>query len=178
MSAPKEDHLKAFEPFSIALGHMATIWAEYEASINVRIWELANVEKMAGACITSQLIGPGPRFRCLLALLELRKTPEALLDEFNSHHTKAETLGRQRNRYLHDPFLRDHENGVIWRMEMTAYQHIRMVFVELAVCDARLRDKIGAHIEEFDKLWSRVLGNEAWPREQFTQSPGTNLRPI
>jgi hypothetical protein len=127
MLAP-EDHFKIFEPFLTALGHMTTAWAEYEASINVQIWELANVEKMAGACMTSQPIGPGLRFRCLLALLELRKTPEALLGEFNSHQTRAEKLGRQRNRYLHDPFLQRY--GTIWRMEMAADRPLKMALIE------------------------------------------------
>ena len=69
---------KRFEPFMTALGFVASTWAEYEATVNFRIWELANVEKMAGACITSQMIGPGPRFRCLLALLELSQGPKGV----------------------------------------------------------------------------------------------------
>ena len=69
MSSPTDDlrriseRRERFVPFMAALDYVASGWAEYEATVNFIIWELANLEKRAGVCLTSQMIGPGPRFR-------------------------------------------------------------------------------------------------------------------
>ena len=54
------DHLpdwydKRFDPYVIAVGRIANIWAQLEFNINQAIWELCNVETGAGACVTSQI---------------------------------------------------------------------------------------------------------------------------
>jgi hypothetical protein len=169
---------KAYEPFLIALGRLATVWAEYEMTINVRIWELANVEKAAGASITSQLIGPLPRFRCLLALLAYRNSPQALIDEFNSHASQAEKIARQRNRYIHDPFVVDEDSLQMKRIEVTADKQVKMGIVQAEITElSSLCDKIGTLLSEIDRLWARVLAEvPAWPRKQFSQSGGIRLR--
>src|SRR4029077_3089242 len=94
-----------FDPYFLAEGQLASKWAEFELVLNSAIWELANVEKLVGGCITSQMIGPAPRFRCLASLLNLRNAPAELVKELNSLSSRAEGLGGQRNRYLHDPLV-------------------------------------------------------------------------
>jgi hypothetical protein len=86
-------------------------------------------------------------------------------------------LGRQRNRYMHDPFLLDFQNRTIVRMEMTADKHVRHGMVDLEVDELNaLRDKITARMDELDRLWTRVLAEvPPWPRTQFEQSPGIRL---
>ena len=54
------------------LGLVAAMWAELEYQINEAIWELANVERWAGACITSQIFSPSARMRALTALIRVR----------------------------------------------------------------------------------------------------------
>lgn len=169
---------KIFEPFMIALGRLATAWSEYELHLNIYIWELANVEKIAGSCMTSQMIGPGPRLRCLLSLLELRKAPAEIINAFNSHATKAEKIGRQRNRLIHDPWMLESKTGQINRIEITADKHVRHAFVggEVKEID-ELFFKLSKLIDEAESLWSRVETElPPWPRTQFDQSPGIALR--
>jgi hypothetical protein len=79
-----------FTPYFTAIGRLAIIWAEFEFSINEAIWELANVERFAGTCMTSQMIGPGPRFRCFVSLLRLRNCPAELINKINSLSNVAE----------------------------------------------------------------------------------------
>src|SRR3954467_10829696 len=69
---------ESFNEHMIALGRVAAMWADFEFLINESIWELANVERQVGACITAQLIGPAPRFRTLIALAHLRDANDAL----------------------------------------------------------------------------------------------------
>jgi hypothetical protein len=167
-----------FDPFMRALGHVANGWSEYEHLINNFIWELANVEKIAGACITSQMIGPGPRFRCLLALLKFRNAPQGLIDGFNSHHTDAEKISRQRNRYMHDPILLDHETGQVKRMEITADKHVKQHFSDIEVKElSNFLKKIGALQGAFATLYERAqVELPPWPRTQYEQSEGIRPR--
>lgn len=49
-----------FDPYMLRVGRVAVVWAALEFAINQAIWQLANVEAGAGACITSQIIITGP----------------------------------------------------------------------------------------------------------------------
>jgi hypothetical protein len=164
----------AFDPVYLAIGHLSAIWAEFEFNINAAIWELANVERRAGTCMTSQLIGPGPRFRCLIALLNLRNAPQDLIASFNSLSQEAVSLGRQRNRYLHDPIVLNVEEDKIYRIETTADRKLKHEFVPLDLSSIeKLHGKIDRAADQFDDLFNRVLAETApWPRTQYEQSKG------
>ena len=69
------DYDSKLDPYYSAVGRLVLDWAEFEFNVNDAIWELANIERKVGTCLTSQFIGPGPRFRCLVALLNFRGTP-------------------------------------------------------------------------------------------------------
>jgi hypothetical protein len=167
-------HDPRFDPYMTAIGQVATGWAEYEGLLNNLIWNLANVERMAGSCITSQMIGPGPRFRCIVALLHFRSAPEALIKKFNSHHTDAEKLAAQRNRFLHDSLVRNNETGQMARVETTADKRLRhdIVLVEIRGIE-KIRDDIGCLIDRLAELCARVAAElPPWPQTQFEQSAG------
>jgi hypothetical protein len=166
-------------PFYLALGAVATGWAEYEFRLNDAIWHLANIERLAGTCITSQMIGPGPRFRCLAALLELRGTPKNLISDLNSHASRAEGIGRQRNRLLHDPFLLNTERGTIVRMQMTADRHLVHTFIPTEVDQLhKVADDIDNITSEFDDLFFRKIlpDTPQWPNTQYAMSEGIAWR--
>ena len=162
------------EPYYKLIGKLAITWAEFELSVNEAIWELANVTREAGTCMTSQFIGPGPRFRCLVSLLNLRKAPDALVKAINVLSGEAENLGRQRNRYLHDPLMRDRDTGRIYRMETTADRTLKHIGIPVETEEiGRLVEKIETIDADFDDIYLRVLAETPlWPRTQFEQSPG------
>src|ERR1700722_17968754 len=100
---PKDDWYDArFDPYMRAVGKIATMWGALEFAINQAIWELCNVEAAAGACITSQLIGSGPRMRAFISLIDFRahdskcENEEKLITQFNKLTQKIDGLGRQR----------------------------------------------------------------------------------
>ena len=163
-----------FDPYYTVLGRLAFSWSEFEFSVNQAIWELANVECMVGTCMTSQMIGPGPRFRCLVSLLNLRKTPTELLKAVNSLSQHADGLGRQRNRYLHDPIVLYTADKTVHRMETTAD---RIVKHELIPMEIPAVTKLVKEIEEldanFEGLYMRALAETpSWPRTQYERSHG------
>jgi hypothetical protein len=164
----------AFDPYLNAIGKIALEWADFEFRLNVAIWELANVTRKAGTCMTSQFIGPGPRFRCIISLLNLHNAPPALVKEFNTFSHEAEGLGRQRNRYLHDPMAIDTKNNTIHRLEITADRTLKHEFIAVQIDEiTKLTGRIRAAQDKFDQLFDRALAETPpWPRTQFEQSGG------
>lgn len=175
MSDPaKPPHAAMFEPYFIAIGKVANAYSQLEFSMNDAIWELANVERAAGVCMTAQMIGPGPRNRCLLALLKFRKAPQKIIEEFNKIGNKIEGLAARRNRFVHDPFVLEQETGQIARMEATADKHVSYGFMGTDVAKlTELAIEIDYAANEFDQLYLRACAElPAWPRTQFKRSWG------
>jgi hypothetical protein len=167
-------------PYLTALGLVSTTYAELEFSINDAIWELANITRSAGVCMTAQMIGPAPRNRCLLALLKFRGASEQLLSEFNKLGKNIESVAARRNRYVHDPMTIDHATGKVDRMEATADKHIRYGFMPTEVQHLeQLAHDIDIVTDAFADLYLRALDElPTWPRTQFSQSEGIRVHRI
>jgi hypothetical protein len=162
------------DPYLKAIGGLSIVWAEFEFSIDEAIWELANVERYAGTCMTSQMIGPGPRFRCLVSLLRFRGVPDKLVTAVNALSGQAAGLGSRRNRFVHDPLMLDLKDNSVRRMEATADRIVKHGTFPIEVNDInQLTAEISGATAEFDKLHVRILDETPpWPRIQFEQSPG------
>lgn len=163
-----------FEPYIMAVGMIAANWSYLEHSMNDVIWEFCNVSKQAGACITSQIVGPGPRIRCLAALMNFRSVPKELIKEYNSLGAEIEAAGRQRNRYLHDMIVSDDDPSEISRIEITADRVLKFE-ATLLVLDKmhNLSDELVRLDSRFNDLAGRaVAAAPPWPRTQFRRSPG------
>jgi hypothetical protein len=99
MADPEFD--PAFTEHMKLLGLVAGMWAEMEYQINDAIWELANVERWAGACITSQIFSPSARMRALVALIRVRNGEPKDVKKFTGMSQSIITLGHRRNAYVH-----------------------------------------------------------------------------
>jgi hypothetical protein len=163
-----------FDPFYHEIGQLAVYWSEFEFAVNTAIWELANVSRMAGTCMTSQLIGPGPRFRCLVSLLNLREAPEPLIKAVNSLSSKAEELGRRRNRFLHDPIVMQVDQKKMYRMGTTADRKVKHGMIAVSTKEITdLTGEIDQLTNDFEDVYQRVITETApWPRTQYEQSKG------
>jgi hypothetical protein len=174
------DESPEFEPLYLALGKLSRHWSAFEYVLNDSIWELANVERFAGTCMTAQLIGPGPRFRCLAALFELRGVSPKLIKAFNSLSSEADGLGGQRNRFMHDMVVLNTHDRQLYRVETTADRKLRHDFmlVDLKVVE-KLVTEIGALTDRFDSLFDQVLAETPpWPRTQYERSDGIRRQRI
>jgi hypothetical protein len=162
------------DPYLQAIGRVALSWAEFEFNVNDAIWELANLERKVGTCLTSQLIGPGPRFRCLVALLNLRGTPSEIVKRINVLSADAEAVSRQRNRYLHDPMVWNKQDGSIHRMETTADRTVRHEILPVEIKEIKaLYQKIEHLGARFNFLYAYVQAKTPpWSRTMFEQSSG------
>ena len=84
------------------IGRVAAILSHLDFYVNEMIWELANVERTAGACLTAQVLGPNPRCKALVALMRFRGANQKLIDNANSLASRYCGLGDRRNRIVHD----------------------------------------------------------------------------
>ena len=179
MNDAEQDAIDAkFEPYFTAIGKAANTYSHLEFSMNDAIWELANVARSAGVRMTAQMIGPGPRNRCLLALLKFRGASQSLIDDFNKIGRDIEKLGARSNRYIHDPMALDRQKGQIRRLEATADKHVRYDFIDTEVEElTKLIEDINEVDDAFDDLYLRAVAElPPWPRTQFSQSDGIRLR--
>ena len=162
-----EDHYKS-------IGSVAAIWAVFELRINYAIWELSNLDKQVGACITAQILSPVARMRALISLIHFRGGNEDLLKVLNKFSAKVDGLARRRNRVVHDPWSVNEENDEVRRLEITADRKLVFGFKaeDAAVVDL-IYDDIDAALREFAALWRRVLVElPPWPKILFEQSQG------
>jgi hypothetical protein len=162
-----------------ALGEIAASWASLEFTLNHIIWDLMGVEQRIGACVTSQMIGPTPRMKALVALVTERGGKEELIKAINSFSGTIEGLGRQRNRFLHDLWTENTLTGGTFRVEITADRSVTYELKpdELIVM-AKLTKDIRKASDDSAPLYARIISElPAWPRTRFLQSPGIFLFP-
>lgn len=132
-----------FDSYCLEVGRLSVLWAAFENRIDSLIWELLDVEATKGACLTAQMIGPGPRVRALQAIVDETDASRETKREFQRLGKKAEELGGKRNRYEHDTVTIGATSGLLWTHEITAnkklrieskaadIQHIRALWIEI-----------------------------------------------
>lgn len=161
------------------VGRIAIGFSFFEMQLNRSIWYLSNVEQHVGACITAQFIGPGPRFRALMALLTLRGASKATLKIFDKLRNDADAISRERNRFVHDPAVMDGNQNFV-RFEVTADRKLAFGMETVVLADfQKLEAKIKAITKRFDHAFeSALIEIPAFPNVQFGQSAGFSFRPV
>jgi hypothetical protein len=117
----------------IAIGSVANAWANLEFDINETIWELANVEQTAGACITAQIVPIGGRIRSLVSLIALRGGQMDLLKKVNQFAKTADGFGRRRNRIIHDPWYIREDTKEPHQLRITADKALDFDFTNMSI---------------------------------------------
>jgi hypothetical protein len=162
------------------LGQVAAIWASMELQINMAIWELANMEREAGACITSQLFSPSSRLRAFIALVHIRGGTPEVISKINKFSKRALCLARRRNSYVHDTWAIDEKAGDVKRIHVTMEGAFSFGFTPTSVDELKgLFADVQNGIKRFDDLRDEVFQSlPPWPRTQFSQSRGIRSYPL
>lgn len=162
------------------LGHMSAIWASLELQVNMTIWELANIERQIGACLTTQLFSPAARFRVLNALVQVRGGEAQIIKKITSFAESAGGLARRRNSYIHDTWVIDETTLVVSRTHVTMEGTFNFGFTPTSVEELkRLFDDIQDALRRFDDLRDEIFRTlPPWPRTQFSQSHGIESCPL
>jgi len=173
-SEPKRQPHPSSEKVLAAVGAVADAWAHLEFDINEAIWELANVEQQAGACITAQIISIGGRTRALAALVAWRAGDKELLGKVNRFGAEAESVGRQRNRVIHDPWYVRNDTDEPHQLRITADRRLDFDFAPNSIEDIHaVRDKIFSVADDFRKLKTALFAAlPPFSRQTFSKSIG------
>ncbi len=156
---------RVLAPYHTQVGAIADVWAQFEQRLDQLIWDLADVEHPVGACITSQLNGPGPRFRVLKALLELREWPSDIRTRLNklSHEIQVQQEGR--NRAVHDAAFVGLSSETVYRRTVATVNN-KLVFETVAHSLGTLKtvfEESRALLRSFNELQAEVRAFEPQP---------------
>jgi hypothetical protein len=96
-------------PIYSLVGQVAASWAHIDHLLDILIWQLADVDAQAGACITAQIGGTYGRFKAVIALLTFHqqrtnKNLKDLIGKATELSQKANNYGEGRHRAVHDPW--------------------------------------------------------------------------
>lgn len=173
-------HDPRFDDHMRWVGHVAGIWASLELGINMAIWELANVEREAGACITSQLFSPSSRLRVLTNLIRIRGGAPDKIAKINKFAGAVGDLGRRRNEYIHDTWTLDEKTAKVARIHVTMEGEFHFGFAPTSIEELQtLYTNIQTQIRRFDELRDEIFQSlPPWPRTQFERSRGIRSYPL
>jgi hypothetical protein len=162
------------------LGHVAAMSSSLDLSVNMAIWELANVERWIGACLTTQLFSPSSRYRVLCSLIQVRGGSTAIVAKVNKFAVRAGALARRRNEYIHDAWAVDEQGGEVKRIHVTMEGSFKFGFTPTSIEELkRLYDDIQDSIRRFDQLREEAFRSlPPWPRTQFSRSRGIRSYPL
>jgi hypothetical protein len=163
-----------FDMYCLAAGRVSTVWAALERGIDELIWELSDTTPEKGACLTSQMIGPGPRVRALISLLSVWHAHQEMIAKFNRFDKAVARLGTKRNRYSHDTVHLSLINGLI-KQEVTADKTLRFVVDRVDLRDLHslwleIRATRGTLIELREELIDAVPEWKNRHRERYVTS--------
>jgi len=111
------------------IGNITCSWALLNHYIDKAIWDLAEVEQWAGACMTSQIPNTAGRLRTLLSLVEARQGSDGLRKALNQFMGDTVTLQNRRNRIAHNPWSVHTETGDVARLEVSTDRQLVIEWV-------------------------------------------------
>ena len=94
-----EDH-----KFYTLVGRVASEWSQLEHICDMTIWELCNINSLYAACITSQIMGVGPRCKVILNLLRVRGFDAETVKRYRRLMADSYEWADRRARIIHDPW--------------------------------------------------------------------------
>lgn len=137
-----------------AVGRVAKEWALVENLLDGTICDLVKLPQSAGMCITAQLQGMLPRFRCLIALADILGASEASTKTIKELSNDSFGLGMRRNRIVHDVVLADKVSGVAVQLTVTADK--KLVF-KTALASEEDAHKLADEIRDYNEHCFEVL---------------------
>jgi hypothetical protein len=122
--ADKEVFIAKMETHYAAVGMVASHWAAFEHRIQWAIWNLAGLDNLTGACITTHIGNSGRMIDALIALLRLKHATEDSITPLRKFAEKVGKKQRQRNRIVHDPWSFRIPSGEAARDELSANREV------------------------------------------------------
>lgn len=131
--------------FLAAIGEVAVEWARLELQINSMIWVFAMTDVDNGAAVTSQITNIIARMAAVKALLEANKASKKTVERIEKFVRKLHGLSGDRNRIIHDPWMRGLKTRRHIRLEIDTrkgfrFEHKAIPLKEIKACAVNLRE--------------------------------------
>jgi hypothetical protein len=94
-------------PFYGIVGRVASEWSHVEHILDAIIWKLAGTGQNKAACITSQIMGVGPRCKAIHNLCKLHGLQASTLKKIRALMSDSYPIADLRARVVHDPWYID-----------------------------------------------------------------------
>jgi hypothetical protein len=121
---PDSDFDAKIDAHHSAVGMIASTWAGFEQLIQLAVWNLAGLDNLTGAAITTQIGNSGRLLDAIIALLRLKGASEEEIKPVNLFAEKIGRRQRQRNRFIHDPWSFRMPHGQPHRFEVSARRDV------------------------------------------------------
>lgn len=168
-----------FDAYCLEVGRLTTMWAAFERHLDGLVWEMLDVHAHVGACLTAQMIGPGPRIRALIALAGVKRVEQEIIKKLHNIGARAEKLGGQRNRYIHDTVGIGTLSNAVKRHEITANKKLRFEQLPVDLNDVRRLwiDIQNLEIELLNVGVEILPSLPVWPRGSERAAQSLNQKP-
>jgi hypothetical protein len=91
-------------PFYAIVGRVASEWSHLEHILDLTILDLTGLRPELAACVTSQILGVGPRCKAISSLLLSQSYDKKLAKGFRSLAGDSYSVADWRARFVHDPW--------------------------------------------------------------------------
>jgi hypothetical protein len=112
------------------IGRVAAAWARFEVSIDLWLWDFAEVPHKVGTCFTAQLIGPRPRMEAFIALVRHFGADKSWNKSLEAIANDVTALAELRNRAVHDVWELSDASSPL-RLERTAKRKVRTLAIHV-----------------------------------------------
>jgi hypothetical protein len=135
MTVKLHSNLPDTHPFYAAVGRIASEWSHLEHELDLTIWKLAKVGAKAGACITSQIMGVGPRCKAILTLGTMRGLSPKLRKKYRTLMGESYAVADDRARAIHDPWYGELYSGQAAQFRAMPYSDPRFGIMDISESD-------------------------------------------
>jgi len=118
-------------PFYTLVGRVASEWANLEHILDTTIWGLLGASQELTACVTSQIMGVGPRCKAIETLCCARELDESVKQPFRKLMSDSYDLSERRNRAVHDFWVVEAKPDKASQFRAMAYKDKRFGLVEV-----------------------------------------------
>lgn len=98
------DRLPEDHPFYAMVGRVASEWSHVEHSLDLIIWNLLGTSQSEAACVTSQIMGVGPRCKAIINLVRFHGLPPEIEKALRRFMSDSFSAAEWRARWIHDPW--------------------------------------------------------------------------
>ncbi len=102
-------------PFYALVGRVASEWAHLQHILDLAIWDMLGTRPEQAACVTSQIMGVGPRCHAVALLGVQLNVPKDVLKLFKALRSDSFSVADWRNRWVHDPWYHEVPSGKVFQ---------------------------------------------------------------